>query len=88
MFRSKYIDVKRHSVCFPEIERTFAVSDFILNLIASQIGEFFLPHPVLFTNLQRKYSKRNKSLIVVVGTFSVHSGGSNSNCICKTGQTD
>jgi len=26
--------------------KTFAVSSFILNLFASQIGEFFLPHPV------------------------------------------
>ena len=28
--------------------KTSAVSSLVLNLIASQIGEFFLPHPVLF----------------------------------------
>jgi len=46
MFCSKYVDVKRHSVCFSEIEKTFAISSLNLNLFASQIGEFFLPHPV------------------------------------------
>jgi len=46
MICSKHVDVKRHSVCFPEIEKTFAVSSLFLNLFASQIGEFFLPHPV------------------------------------------
>jgi len=30
------------------MEKTFAVSSLVSNLIASQIGEFFLPHPVLF----------------------------------------
>jgi len=48
MFYSKYIDVKRHSMCFPEVENTFAVSSLVLNLFASQIGEFFLPHPVVW----------------------------------------
>jgi len=28
--------------------KTFVVSSLVLNLLASQIGEFFLPHPVLF----------------------------------------
>ena len=46
MFCSKHVDVKRHSVCFPEIEKTFAISSLVLNLFPSQIGEFFLPHPV------------------------------------------
>jgi len=46
MFCSKHDDVEQHSVCFPEIEKTFAVSSLVLNLFASQIGEFFLPHPV------------------------------------------
>jgi len=31
---------------FPEIGKTFAVSSLVLNLFASQIGEFFLPHHV------------------------------------------
>ena len=32
---------------FPEIKKkTFAVSSLFLNLLASQIGEFFLPHLV------------------------------------------
>jgi len=35
-------------MCFPEIEKTFAVSSLVLNLFASQLGEFFLPHPVLW----------------------------------------
>jgi len=47
MICSKHVDVKRHSMCFPEIEKTFAVSSLVLNLFASQIGEFFLPHPVV-----------------------------------------
>ena len=34
-------------MCFPEIEKTFAVSSLVLNLFASQIWEFFLPHHVL-----------------------------------------
>ena len=46
MFCSKHVDVKRHSVYFPEIRKTFAVSSSVLNLIASQIGDFFLPHSV------------------------------------------
>ena len=46
MFCSKHVDVKRHSVNFPEIKKTFAVSSLVLNLLASQIGNFFLPHPV------------------------------------------
>jgi len=47
MFCSKQVDVKRHSVCFPEIKKkTFAISSLVLNLFASHIGEFFLPHPV------------------------------------------
>jgi len=28
--------------------KTFAVSSLVLNLFSSQIGEFFLPHPVIF----------------------------------------
>ena len=28
-------------------KKTFAVSSLVLNLLASQIGDFFLPHPVL-----------------------------------------
>jgi len=46
MFCSKHVDVKRHSVYFPEIKKTFAVSFLVLNLLASQTGAFFLPHPV------------------------------------------
>ena len=46
MFCSKHVDVKRHSVYFPEIKKTFAVSSLVLNLLASQIGDFLLPHPV------------------------------------------
>jgi len=46
MFCSKHVDVKWHSVCFPEIEKNISVSSLVLNLFASQIGEFFLPHPV------------------------------------------
>ena len=46
MFCSKHVDVKRHSVYFPEIKKTFAVSSLVLNLLVSQIGDFFLPHPV------------------------------------------
>ena len=46
MFCSKHVDVKRHSVYFPEIKKTFAVSSLVLNLLASQTGDFFLPHPV------------------------------------------
>jgi len=46
MFCLKHVDVKLHSACFPEIEKTFAVPSLVLNLFASQIGEFFLPHPV------------------------------------------
>ena len=46
MFCSKHVDVKRRSVYFPEIKKTFAVSTLVLNLLASQIGEFFLPYPV------------------------------------------
>ena len=48
MFCSKHVDVKRHSVYFPEIKKTFAISSLVLNLLASQIGDFFLPHPVHF----------------------------------------
>jgi hypothetical protein len=41
------VDVKRHSVYFPEIKKeTFAVSSLFLNLLTSQIGDLFLPHPV------------------------------------------
>ena len=46
MFGSKHIEVKRHSVYFPEIKKTFAVSPLVSNLLSSQIGEFFLPYPV------------------------------------------
>jgi len=47
MFCSKHVDVKRHSVYFPELKKKFDVSSFVSNLLASQIGEIFLPHPVL-----------------------------------------
>ena len=46
MFCSKHVDVKRHSVYFPEIKKTFAVSFLVSNLLASQTGDFFLPHSV------------------------------------------
>jgi len=36
-------------------KKPFAVSSLVLNLLASQIGEFFLPHPV--------YSKWNNKLV-------------------------
>jgi hypothetical protein len=39
----KKVDVKRHSVYFPE--KKIVVSSLVLNLLASQIGDFFLPHP-------------------------------------------
>ena len=57
MFCSKHVDVKRHSVCFPEIEKNISESSLVLNLFASQIGEFFLPHPVLKTE-DVKYANR------------------------------
>ena len=57
MFCSKHVDVKRHSVCFPEIEKTFAVSSLVLNLFSSQVGEFFLPHIVLFNKDELKLSE-------------------------------
>ena len=31
--------------------KIYAVSSLVLNLFASQMGEFFLPHPVLLTYL-------------------------------------
>jgi len=34
-------------VCFPEIEKNVCRVSLVLNLFASQMGEFFLPHPVL-----------------------------------------
>jgi len=46
MFCSKHVDVKRHSVYFPEIKKAFALSSLVPNLLASQIGEFFLLYPV------------------------------------------
>ena len=45
-FCSKHVDVKRYSVYFPELKKTFAVSSLVSNLLASQIGEFFMPYPV------------------------------------------
>jgi len=33
-----------------EIGKLFAISCLVLNLFASQIGEFFLPHPVLLVS--------------------------------------
>ena len=32
--------------------KTFAVSSLVLNLFASQIGEFFLPHPVFIAHCE------------------------------------
>ena len=63
MIYLKHIDVKRHSVCFPEIEKTFAVSSLVLNLFASQIGEFFLPHSLFHecrsvTIVQRQFRSK------------------------------
>ena len=43
---SKHVDVKQHCV-LSRNRKTFAVSSLVLNLFASQIGEFFLPHPVV-----------------------------------------
>ena len=47
MFCSKHVDVKRHAVYFPEIKKPFALVSLVLNLLASQIGDFFLSYPVL-----------------------------------------
>jgi len=33
--------------------KTFAVSSLVLNLFTSEIGEFFLPHPVYICNAER-----------------------------------
>jgi hypothetical protein len=44
--RHSIVDLKRHSMYFSEIKKTFAVSSLVSNLLASQIGDFFLPHPV------------------------------------------
>jgi hypothetical protein len=57
MFCSIHVDVKRHSVYFPEIKKTFAVSSLVLNLLASQIGDFFLPHPVVSPSKQLQLSQ-------------------------------
>ena len=46
MFCSKHVNVKRHCVLSRNKKKTFAVSSLVLNLLASQIGEFFPPHPV------------------------------------------
>ena len=46
MLCSKHVDVKRHSVYFPEIKKKIAVSSLVSNLLASQIVEFFLLYPV------------------------------------------
>ena len=46
MFCSKYVDIKWHSVYFPEIKK-IAVSSLVSNLLASQIEEFFLLYPVV-----------------------------------------
>ena len=51
---------------FPEIKKTFAVSSLVLNLLASQIGDFFLPHPV-GTTCGRNYAFTHASFI-----FNVH----------------
>ena len=48
MFCSKHVDVKQHSVCFPEMEKQICLSSSVLNLFASQIRELFLPHPVFY----------------------------------------
>ena len=45
MFCSKHVNVKRHSVYFPEINKTFAMSSLVSNLLASQIGDFFSAVP-------------------------------------------
>jgi len=34
-------------MCFPRIEKHLPYLSLVLNLFASQIEEFFLPHPVL-----------------------------------------
>ena len=51
IFCSKHIDVKRHSVFFPGIEKHLPY----LLWFASQIGEFFLPHPVVWRKLKTQY---------------------------------
>jgi len=37
--------------------KTFAVSSLVLNLFTSQIGEFFLPHPVLSSILDSVHQR-------------------------------
>ena len=75
MFCSKHVDVKQHSVCFPEIEKTFAVSSLVLNLFASQIGEFFLLHPVhvscIFYHLYCNQQMHNCIITVYITTVSL-----------------
>ena len=61
MIRLKHIDVKRHSMCFSEIETSFSVSSLILNLFASEIGVFFLPRPLLPPSCHRKKLWRLKT---------------------------
>jgi len=84
MFCSKHVDVKRHCMYFPEIKKTFAVSSLVLNLLASQTGEFFLPHPVFGTQDPQKEwrgNDYNKSSVKVTGTLQ---GGKRQNYIHKS----
>ena len=54
MFCSKHVDVKWNSVYFPEIKKTFAVFSLVLNLLTSELGDFFLPNPVYVKQLKCK----------------------------------
>jgi len=58
-------------------KKTFAVSSLVLNLFASQIGEFFLPHPVEAIKAQLKLTTALKC-----GATRVNVSGDvgNSNC--------
>ena len=50
--------------------KTFAISSLVLNLFASQIGEFFLPHPVVMEDMDTKVSK--DLLTSCSGKYSLH----------------
>ena len=67
MFCSKHVDVKRHSVYFPEIKKTIAVSSLVLNLLASQIGGFFPPHPVFKIIHLLSYNKAEHEMKIRAG---------------------
>jgi len=52
--------------CVLSINRkTFAVSSLVLNLFASQIGEFFLPHPV-YPFIHMFHEPKNRILLKVM----------------------